>query len=136
MEFQELFVRRWFVDHMAPRLREESGPLIEYTEPINTRIARKERGLDADQREHLARLVEEHFMLAMGFLPMHTELPGRTDSLAPPELPLRDGPISPLATDLPPEVLDATALRPLLDALVDAYRRATEDFDLVFGERA
>jgi hypothetical protein len=33
-------------------------------------------------------------------------------------------------------VLDAVALRPLLDALIEHSRRATAEFDQIFGQRA
>jgi hypothetical protein len=37
---------------------------------------------------------------------------------------------------MPDSVLDATALLPLMDALIEQTRNATEEFDQVFGERA
>ena len=35
---------------------------------------------------------------------------------------------------VPDDVLDATALRPLMDALIEHSRRATAEFDEAFGE--
>jgi hypothetical protein len=42
---------------------------------------------------------------------------------------LRDG-------HVPDDVLDATALRPFMDTLLEYSRRAIAEFDEVFGERA
>lgn len=57
-----------------------------------------------------------------------------------PSLPLRTSTHRPSGSELaglvPDDVLEATALRPLMDALIDHSRRATGEFDEVFGERA
>jgi len=135
-ELQALYAERWYRRHMAPRLRAEADALIEYTEPINTRIARKEGALDDRGRERVGVLRERHWHLAMGFAPMFVQLPSRSEDLMLPRLPFRDTPVGELAAGVSDAILDATALRPLLEALVQAFREATAEFDQVFGERA
>ncbi len=136
VEFQELFVERWYGCYMAPRLREEADPLVEYTEPINSRIFRKADALHDERREEFKALREKYFGLGMGFIPMYMVIPGRTEGPAIPDLPLRDAMIEKYVDYVPAPVLDATALRPLLEALKEAYRAAIAEFDQVFGERA
>lgn len=134
--FQEMFVERWYNRYMAPRLREEAFPLVEYTEPINSRILRKAEALSADKREQFKVLRQKHLGLGLGFLPLYMAMPHLgEDEATMPELPLRAAMMSAEA-DMPPDVLDATALRPLLEALSAAYGVATAEFDHLFGERA
>ncbi len=40
-EFQELFATSWFTRYFCSVIRKEFDPLVEYTEPINSRIFRK-----------------------------------------------------------------------------------------------
>jgi restriction system protein len=136
VEFQEIFVGRWFGLYMASHLREEADPLVEYTEPINSRIFRKADALPDDRREQFKALREKYFGLGMGFIPMYVGIPGRSESPTIPDLPLRDTMIETYVDYVPAQVLDATALRPLLGALKDAYASAIAEFDEVFGERA
>ena len=57
-----------------------------------------------------------------------------------PTIPLRASMHRPQGHELeglvPDVVLDAAALRPLMDALIDHSRRATAEFDEIFGQRA
>ena len=55
-----------------------------------------------------------------------------------PVLPLRpgDADLRQFGASVPDDVLDATALRPLMDALIEHSRDATAEFDELFGERA
>jgi len=133
-EFQRLFSERWFRTFMAPTLLDEGSGLHEYTEPINSRIARKATGLSSDRLEQFTRLQERYavpsFVLLMLWFEPFTRKP------KVPVLPLRSsfGPRAPF--DLPTEILDAVALRPLMTVVTQFYRRATAEFDHVFGERA
>jgi restriction system protein len=136
VEFQELFVERWYGCYMARRLREEADPLVEYTEPINSRIFRKADALDSERRKGFKALRDKYLGLGMGFMPMYMEMPGRTEGPTLPVLPLRDAMIEKYVDYVPATVLDATALRRLLAALTEAYRGAIAEFDQVFGGRA
>ena len=51
-----------------------------------------------------------------------------------PDLPFRTDRLRPEA--LPNDVLDATAYRPFMDALIRHSRQAIAEFDQIFGERA
>lgn len=141
-QFQEMFVLRWFKEYMCPRIAGETDALHEYTEPINSRIARKENALAPERRERAKDLRIRYFPLAvtsMAFNPIvHQFLP--TDGSPIPDLPLRASSERPRGSELvglvPDDVLDAPALRPLMDALLNHSRRAAADFDEVFGERA
>jgi restriction system protein len=133
-EFQHLFVERWFRTFMAPTLLKEGDALHEYTEPIDSRIARKASALPANLQEQFGRLQEQYaipsFVLLMLWYDPFTRKP------KVPVLPLRSslGPRAPI--DLPTDILDAPALRPLMNVVSQFYRQATAEFDEGFGERA
>jgi len=147
IDFQKMFTERWFRRYLIPRLSEEMHALHEYTEPINSRIFRKAGRLTDDRKERFKALRQVHVTLGSLYLAFRG---GLVDGLLvdgeardvprglPKGLPLRaDGAdIFGLGGAVPDDVLDATALRPLLDALVEHSRRATAEFDAVFGERA
>jgi hypothetical protein len=146
-EFQLLFARRWFYRYFMPALTTASGPLFEYTEPINSRISRKADALDRERRERFEQLREEYIGLMAVCVFFKADLMSVPDagSQAPPALrggftlPLRSwltgglvsGPIA-----FPAEVLDALSLRGLLSVIADLSSKALSEFDSVFGERA
>jgi len=135
-EFQGIFVERWHRCHMAPALSAEAGSLVEYTEPINSRIARKAAVLDPERRARFEELRTNYLGLAWGTVPFYLDAPGLTDAPAIPDLPLRDSVTEAMASVFPDAALDAVAERPLFEALADAYRAAIAEFDVIFGERA
>jgi len=142
-QFQAMFMLQWFRHYMLPTLEEETDALHEYTEPINSRILRKAGALPLDRRERFKALRERYLPLAVSSLAFQ---PLAFDRLLPagespvPSLPLRTSMHWPYRSKLgdlvPDDVLDATALRPLMDALLEHSRCATAEFDEVFGERA
>jgi restriction system protein len=133
--FQETFVERWYRRHMALRLREEAEPLFEYMVP--RRVFRKASRLSDEHRQQYKALREKHHALARRLLQLlHPEILGETDGPEIPNLPLRADTSAEFVTQLSDDVLDAPALRPLLTALTDSYRKAIAEFDAVFGERA
>jgi hypothetical protein len=69
-------------------------------------------------------------------MPLFMEMPGKPDGPAAPPLPLRESITAEAAASFPDDVLDAIALRPLLDAVLRAYDAAIAEFDAVFGGRA
>ena len=135
-EFQAMFVVRWYQTFMAPRLFGEAGPLIEYTEPINSRITRRERELRHGALARLDELRERYAALGIGLMPLFMEMPGQDGGRKLPPLPLREHIASSAVASFPDDVLDAMALRPLMDAVSRAYASATAEFDEVFGGRA
>ena len=142
-EFQTMFAERWFKQYMSPTLGEETDPLHEYTEPINSRIFRKADALPVDRRDRFMTLRQRHFPLAVSNFAFH---PVVIDHMLPegesplPSLPLRASTERPRGKELdglvPDDILDATALRPLMTALIAHSHLATAEFDEVFGERA
>jgi hypothetical protein len=144
-DFQQMFAWRWFRTYMSTTISDETDALHEYTEPINNRVFRKADALPERRRSRFSELRKTYFPLAVAnfsFHPVMLNPPGpRTKStITGLQLPLRtsyrrlDG--GTYEGLLPDEVLDATALRPLMDELLGASRRAIAEFDAVFGERA
>ncbi len=133
-QFQQLFAARWFREYMAPRLMDEGDALHEYTEPINSRVARREAELGRDQQTEALELrlsyrVPSFVLRNLWFDPFERELPI-------PSLPLLESMPHADRIDLPAEILEARHMRPLMDAVTSYYRKATATFDQVFGGRA
>lgn len=136
-EFQKLFVNRWIQNYMIPRLRKEVDPLVEYTEPINSRIFRKARRLDTGKQQIFKQLREKHMYL--GFLPLPYLVSGYMEGIVRfPDLPLRKNiqNLKAIETNLPDDLLDATYLRDFVDIFCRHAQEAIAAFDQVFGERA
>jgi restriction system protein len=135
--FQALFADRWYRNYMMKRGWESLDPLVEYTEPINSRIFRKADSLTQAARAAFNRLREKHALPAIALAPVFVAVPGMPWEIGPPRLPMR----SALATldesrYFPDAILDASSLRGFLNAVV-AYADATvAEFDAVFGSRA
>lgn len=138
-EFQERWAGRWFREYFVRKLLDHADPLVEYTEPINSRIARRMGALAPAAQARVRELVREHE--ALGWLIAsfrHSRLEvEQVDSLLPPvSLPLRRGVSAGELRGIPSAVLDATGLRDLLTALLDAAHIALAQFDPTFGGRA
>lgn len=134
-EFQELYVDRWIRNHMVRRLREEADPLVEYTEPFNSRIFRKAERLDMEKQQQFRQLRKKYQALGFFVLPfLLMELSG-VPSL---NLPLRKNiqNLKAVETGLPDDLLDAIYLSDFVDILCRHAREAISAFDQVFGERA
>jgi hypothetical protein len=132
-EFQTMFTVRWFREYMSPTLADQTDALREYTESVNSRIARKADALSPDRRERFKVLRERYFVLAgisLLFSPVYIRH-RPADEL--PNLPMRGTTEWPYGVLLrgraPDDVLDATALRPLMSALLEHSRRAIAEFD-------
>lgn len=139
--FQQLFLQRWFRTHFVSRLRRANDSLTEYTEPVNTRIFRKADALSEERRQRFIALREQYSPLSTFALflcsPGIDGVPLLKDRIQ--ALPLRNGLDNgerPPESAFPPDVLDATALRPLLDGLLEHFEKETSEFDEIFGVRA
>jgi hypothetical protein len=133
--FQEQFVRRWFERYMMARLEEGSAALMQYMEPINSRIERKVEALPSEARERFEALQRRYLVLSMAFTPS-AWIPQPRGGLTWPDIPLRALVTFSQDVDLlPADVLDAHALRPLQEALSGSYRDAIAEFEEVFGDR-
>jgi restriction system protein len=136
-DFQKLFVDRWIHNYMIPRIREEVDPLVEYTEPINSRIFRKAGKLSTEKQDLFEGLRKKY--MSLGFLAVYflaSELMGKHVHF--PALPLRRNlqNLKAVQTNLPDELLDATYLRDFVDILCRHSQEGIAAFDHVFGERA
>jgi len=133
-EFQHFFVERWFHAFMAPTLLKEGDALHEYTEPINSRIARKASALPANLREQFEQLRHLYAIPSFVLLMLWYDPFARKSKV--PVLPLRSSLGARAPTGLTPDILDAPALRPLMSVVSRFYRQVTAEFDEVFGGRA
>lgn len=134
-EFQALFVDRWMEKHMPPRLRAEAEPLVNYTEPVNSRVFRKADALTDDKQQQFIALRKQYADLAFFALHLYLPFPGREITLP---LPLKDSLWKGLTSYpiLPKDLLEMACYRGLLDALCGHLRKGIAEFDEVFGGRA
>ena len=140
-EFQKLFLTVWFERHFCRVVGDECDPLVEYTEPINSRIFRKADMLSEAKRNEFRRLRKAHTPLGMFCLLMRANeigalklALGKESQLPVPELPMRTS--EPSDTSLPHSILSATTFRGLLTAVLAEASSAISAFDDLFGERA
>lgn len=135
--FQALFAERWFRDYMVKRAMASLDPLVEYTEPINSRISKKAGLLPEAAREVFKRLREEHMVPAMTLALALSGLPNVTSGTNLPPLPMRPE-VATLDDSryFPDAVLDATSLQGFLNAVIAYADAAVAQFDGVFGSRA
>jgi hypothetical protein len=145
-EFQALFAERWFSRHFVSEIAKETDPLLEYTEPINSRIFRKADLLSEDLRQEFRRLRDEHQAIgtlcllfrahAIGSLRL---VLGENPPTPMPSLPLRKTIGAYYNTEgmsVADEILDASSYRTLLESIIKEAKKAIAQFDEVFGERA
>jgi restriction system protein len=145
-EFQSLFAERWFLNHFIPAVSGACDALLEYTEPINSRIQRKASDLTEEKKQELRQLRETYEPLGALCLMIKAQdigawqiVMGPAAPSTMPTLPLRSTLESHLAKQgmsIPSEILDATSYRSLLEHILREVEVATAAFDAVFGERA
>jgi restriction system protein len=142
-EFQQRFARRWLRSYMSPVIAEATDALHEYTEPINSRVFRKADALPEQRRSAFIALRNKYQSLMVTNFAFHpVMIGGGLSSVASelPTLPLRDPQLGPDESwwvgGLADDVLDAVALRPLMERLISHSENAIAEFDAVFGERA
>ena len=134
-EFQDLFENRWIEQYMMPRLQ-ELDPLVEYTEPINSRIFRKTDELNEHLQDRFVNLRKQYQDLA--YLTLHHYLPYPIGMKSQLDLPLRNAIISEnmTAKNIPDDVLDAVCLRDFVNAIYKYGYEGINAFDEIFGGRA
>jgi len=144
-EFQELYEDRWIEHCLVPRLREEAEPLVDYTEPINTRVFRKANQFDEAHQRRFVELRELYVGIAFLALPLYLGTSTWVAKLRRPDGPLKlDLPLRevlgahppPGADRLPQDLLDADCLREFVDVLCRHLCEGVAAFDEVFGGRA
>ena len=136
--FQSLFHKKWYRAYMIPRLYEEAEPLVDYTEPINTRVFRKADALSHEEQVRFRDLRKKY--VALAFFVCRFYLPLSPYETGPPQLPLCENlPQRPSINGeepIPSDILEAKVYRVLLDNLVEHIRTGVAEFDGLFGERA
>ena len=139
-EFQHLFVRRWYRAHMRPRIANETFGLADYTQlHAGDKLAGERRERFNDLRLRYAPLE------ALNFLSFHPDMDGAHPSFTthdsnrqravdmPPELPISETLAGWSSLHLiPDEARDATALRPLMEVMLDHSLRAIAEFHELF----
>jgi len=133
-EFQELFLERWFENYMQNRLRKENEPLVDYTEPMNSRVFQKANKLDKKSNQRFSKLREKYRSFAFFALGLYLPLPSILKEDIP-SLPLRRSIEASETENLPDILLDAVSFRDLLEIITNEDRKALAEFDDVFGER-
>lgn len=142
-DFENLFAHRWFNRHFLKTISTLTEPFFDYTEPVDTRVARKASALAAKrytELSHLAPLFTVCTVLrAYSFLSearlADDFVRGRLSAF--PELPLRKSLSGLIAeTVVTADILAATQFRDLLSATNQAVSRARSEIDTVFGEDA
>lgn len=135
--FQALMRDQWLKEFMIPQLFAVNDPLIENTEPINSRIFKKADKLSKPAQVAFRQLRTKYLPLAMLFLPFHPAFP-RHETITL-ELPLKNGLLdvkNPPDVALYPTVVQAGSLREVLLAYSHDVDLAIAEFDSIFGERA
>jgi restriction system protein len=136
-KFQKLFIDRWIRNYMIPRLKKELDPLMEYTEPINTRIFRKANMFD-DEKELLFRQLRERYWPFAMFILLYLASESMKECIDFLNLPLRKNIQKKklIKANLPDELLDASYLRDFVDIVCRYGQEGITAFDQLFGERA
>lgn len=142
IEYQSLFVERWYREYMLKVLNKEAGPLCEYTEPINSRIFRKADALPHENQKRFRALRRKYIMLYALVSQFNSQLFGVRffgSEEEIPQLPLiKNLPEKQVETyrEIPEDILKATVLRELLESMLKHICLGIAEFDEVFGERA
>lgn len=141
-DFQRMFALRWFKSFMSPTIAEKTSALHEYTEPINTRVSRKADALPPDSRASFVALRAKCLpLMAINSVlhPLMTDNKFSSIKTKMPTLPLRDlfqkDEDRSLLSALPDDLLDASALRPLMERLIWHSQSAVAEFDAIFGQQ-
>lgn len=141
-EFQLLFLNRWHSKFFIPEFSAIVDPLLEYVEPINSRIDRKANLLHVAEQKEFQRLRDLHFDLYSFSSLIHVHhidvlhwITG-TKELKVPQLPFGENFKGGYRFKFPASILEARDLRTLLYALKTEVGSAIAQFDEVFGGRA
>jgi len=136
-EFQQLFMDRWYVQYFLPQLYQSVDALVEYTEPVNSRIFRKVDALAPQAVGQFNLLRKKHEPLAT--LASLLRVPFLLGNHSRPALPLDESLPEEMygrRDILPRDLLEAQSFRSLLEIYVGYITHALQEFDELFGERA
>ncbi len=135
-EFQNEFCDRWYEEFFMPTLHHANDPLVEYTEPINTRIQRKADLLEKEAFERFLMLRKKYELLS--YFAMGLYIPLMSKKYSRPSLPVDSAAIKGKVNDcdLPENIFSTKSYRGLLNVLLPNIEQAISEFDKLFGERA
>ncbi len=144
--FQELFVSKWFNRYFLPTISQKANPLMEYTEPINSRIFKKADDLSTSKRRQFNALRQRYFGLSLvcllfsvranGSLQVGLSPKGAKNSIFAFELLKTLNTKRKFSKTVPNSILEARSLRSLLNATILESDKAAAEFDSVFRGRA
>ncbi|NLN07064.1 MAG: restriction endonuclease, partial [Firmicutes bacterium] len=113
IQFQELFEERWYENYFLKELSYVNEPLIDYTEPINTRVFRKADLLSQSAHEEFRCLRKKYAGIVFFALSLYAPW----ESSKPIKLPLDNNQVMPSEEqyDLPLDLFEVVAYRDLKD---------------------
>ncbi|MET0016213.1 restriction endonuclease [Oscillibacter sp.] len=142
-EFEKMYEMTWYKNYFISNLRTLLSPLIEYTEPINSRVFRKADLLSEDkqkrfnelriQYERPTNLISELCFRANLCTDLKT---GFQADKTPLELPLSKNSIFLENRCFPASILNSSSYENVLSELTAFILEAIAAFDDLFGERA
>ncbi|MEA4895364.1 MAG: restriction endonuclease [Oscillospiraceae bacterium] len=142
-EFEKMYEKMWYKEFFIPHLFALLDPLIEYIEPINSRIFRKANLLSDDKKTRFNELRQQYTQPAMFlevaccnimyFDKLKDMFSGDEIVL---ELPLRTSSALAQSNCFPESILNCSSYEELLTALTLYITHGINEFDTVFGERA
>jgi len=139
-EFEEIYERIWYKNYFVPKLYTLSGPLVEYTEPVNYRIFRKADLLSKDKQVRFRELRTKYEQQAtfISLLSTNSALlcKGRTTNETLLTLPISSNQTFIDNKCFPDSILNCSSYEEFLSELTSYISEAVSEFDNLFGERA
>lgn len=133
VQFQQPFEERWYYRYLAPLIADFADALISYTEPINSAVDRAVVGLPARKRKVVQRLRGRYLTLAALALPfIAPRFTGRRSLM---DITKRLQHLEKGDRTLLKPLSQATSWRRFLAEYASLCKRATLEFDDVFGRR-
>ncbi len=140
-QFQNQYIERWWEYYAFPIIHEAVGPLIEYTEPVNSRVSKAFKELNDRRKKRFLELRELYELSSLFITAFSMSPPGNpflsSDTIYP-TLPivenLRNN-TDKLFAKLPNEIVETETLREFVVVLLDYIRKGIDLFDDVFGKR-
>lgn len=131
-EFQMLFAELWYKHYFVNKLAKEARPIIEYTEPINSRIMRKVQALSHKKQKTFLALQDKYSTL--GYISLCLQYYEKFYQKTFPNIPLiNEWPN--LKGKLADEILLAPSFRELIELIIKHINIAIIEFDNLFGVR-
>ena len=132
LSFQGIFEDRWYNQYFKRQLRAIAEPLVDYTEPMNTRVFKKADLLNQSAQQEFVDLRGKYADIAFFALSLYA--PWHSGKVI--DLPLKTGEMQKGQISLPAEISESESLRDLLNNLSFFIEHGLEEFDTIFGGRA